>query len=185
MERENRAGCRGKKSAGGGEAMEVESAIVTRRSIRKYKDEVPDEDSVEKILNAGLWAPSGLNNQPWKFKVLRKKAEKNGLTAFTKYKKLIENAPVCVCIFLDKAASYHREKDIMAIGALVQNMMLQAHALGMGSCWIGEILNRKGHVEKYLNVPGDCELMAVLTLGYSDEEVKKGERKTLQSLILP
>jgi len=165
--------------------MEVENAILTRRSIRRYKNTVPEEKDIEKILTAGHWAPSGLNNQPWKLKVLsHSDPEKKGLGAFTKYRQLIEDAPVCICVFLDKSASYHREKDIMAIGALMQNMMLQAHALGLGSCWLGEILNRRAHVEKHLKVSGDCELMAVLTLGYSDEAEKKGDRKPLKSMIL-
>ena len=72
----------------------------------------------------------------------------------------------------------------MAIGACIQNMLLEAYSLGLGSCWLGEILNRKEDVEKLLKIPDDCELMAVVTLGYPDEKVAKPSRKSLKSLLI-
>ena len=163
--------------------MKVEDAIKERRSIRQYNEKVPKEGDIRKILEAGIWAPSGLNNQPWKFKVIEEKGEKDGLAEFTSYGRIIKNAPIAICIFLDKGTMYSREKDTMAIGACIQNMLLQAHALGIGSCWLGEILNRKAKVEKYLKVRSNYELMAIVTLGCSDKK-PTGSRKRLKSFLL-
>ncbi len=144
---------------------------------------MPKDADVKTILNAGIWAPSGLNNQPWKFKVLKKGEGKDEIARFTKYGDIIKRAPVGICVFLDKKTSYNREKDIMAIGACIQNMLLQVYELGLAACWLGEILNRKQDLKKHLKVGPDCELMAVVTLGYADEE-EEGERKDIRTFLL-
>lgn len=163
--------------------MKITSTIKERRSIRQYTRDIPKKKDIKKILEAAIWAPSGLNNQPWKFKVL-KESRKDGLSKFTKYAHVIKNAPLAICVFLDNSATYNRQKDIMAIGACIQNMLLLAHELGLGTCWLGEILNKKEEVQKYLEIDSDLELMAVVTLGYSDEEITKGCRKGLKSFML-
>ena len=163
--------------------MKIEEAIKQRRSIRQYTKEVPKDKDIRKIIEAGIWAPSGLNNQPWKFKTVRGD-QKNNLVKFTKYGDVLKDAPLAICVFLDNGATYNREKDIMAVGACIQNMLLQAYELGLSTCWLGEILNRKEDVEKSVGADSDYELMAVITLGYSDEEVTKGCRKGLKSFIL-
>jgi nitroreductase len=164
--------------------MKIEEAVKRRRSIRQYTESTPKDKDIQTILEAGIWAPSGLNNQPWKFQVIKDKARKDGLAGFTKYGRIIKDAPVVIAVFLDNSATYNREKDILAVGACIQNMLLQAHELGLGTCWLGEILNRRQDVEKYLTIDTDYELMAVVTLGYSDEEVTEGCRKKLKSFYL-
>ena len=164
--------------------MKIEEVVKQRRSIRQYTKQLPKDEDIHKILDAARWAPSGLNNQPWKFKVVKDKKIKDGLVKFTKYGEVIKDAPVLVCVFLDNSATYNREKDIMAIGACIQNMLLQAYELGLGTCWLGEIINKKEEVQRYLGTGPDYELMAVITLGYSDEEVTKSCRKSLKSFML-
>lgn len=161
----------------------VRDAIKERRSIRQYTKRRLRGEDLKSVLEAGIWAPSGLNNQPWKFKVIRED-KKDGLAKFTKYGNVIKRAPSIICVFLDNSATYNREKDIMAIGASIQNMLLRAYELGLGTCWLGEILNKKEAVAKYLEVDSDYELMAAVTIGYSDEEITKGSRKGLKSFIL-
>ncbi|MFC1807446.1 nitroreductase [Candidatus Omnitrophota bacterium] len=163
--------------------MNIQDITKNRRSIRKYTEEIPDQKTIETILEAGRWAPSGLNNQPWRFKVLDG-AEKKGLSQFTKYHHILKSAPIAICVFLDKEASYNYKKDVMAIGACIQNMLLCAHALGLGTCWLGEILNQADGVLKYLKLAkSEYELMAVITLGYPDEK-GLSSRKALKSLII-
>ena len=162
--------------------MKIDQIIRQRRSIRQYTTKMVDDEDIQKVLTAGIWAPSGLNNQPWKFKLIKDGAQKSGLAKFTKYSKVIENAPVVICVFLDGAATYNREKDIMAIGACIQNMLLQAYSLGLGTCWLGEILNKKKDVARFLNLDEDLELMAAVTLGYPDEDITEGCRKIVKNL---
>ena len=72
----------------------------------------------------------------------------------------------------------------MAIGACIQNMLLCAYELGIGSCWLGEILKRKSRVTKYLKIHPRYELMAVVSLGYPLKKPPKGRRKNIKNLIL-
>ncbi len=164
--------------------MDTLDAIRQRRSVRQYKKKLPSENDIKTILEAARWAPSGLNNQPWRFLIIKDKVKKDGLAKFTKYGEIIKDAPLTIVVFIDNADSYNREKDLMAIGACIQNMMLEAYSKGLGACWLGEILNRKKEVIEYLDLNEDLELMAVVTLGYGDEEITKSCRKPLKNLIL-
>jgi len=167
-----------------GHKRDILSIIRERRSTRMYKKKAPPEEEIEKLLEAGRWAPSGLNNQPWRFLVMKDKAKKDGLAEFTRYGNIIKDAPVVIVACMDVADSYNRDKDLMAVGACIQNMLLQAHSMGLGSCWLGEITNRKKDVSSYLKLHQDLELMSVIALGYSDEGVTEGCRKTLKSLMI-
>jgi len=73
-------------------------------------------------------------------------------------------------------------KDLQAIGACMQNMLLAAHSLGLGASWQGEILNRADEVEELLGVPSYYELMAVLTLGYPGGAGQASSRRRLSEL---
>lgn len=72
----------------------------------------------------------------------------------------------------------------MAMGACIQNMLLEAHSLGLGSCWLGEILHRKKEAAAYVKVAANLELMAVISLGFSAEKFKNGKRQSLKSITL-
>ena len=88
-------------------------------------------------------------------------------------------------VCMDIADSYNRDKDVMATGACIQNMLLEAHEIGLGACWMGDpIINRKDKVAKYLKLDEDLEIMAVIILGYSDEDITEGCRKPLSSLMI-
>lgn len=163
--------------------MDLTQAILTRRSIRQYTGEPISPADLETIIQSGIWAPSGMNKQPWKFKVVAGDA-KDGLADFTTYETIITGAQAAICVFLDKTVSYDRDKDLMGIGACIQNMLLQAHALGIGTCWLGEIINQKEKVEQYLNVPDDFELMAMIACGHFEETGIQGSRKPFASFIL-
>ena len=164
--------------------MELDKLILTRRSVRYFKKDMIADEDIQLLLQAAMWAPSGLNNQPWRFRIVSQTAEKDGIAGFTKYAYIIKGAPVSICVFLDNTAVYNREKDILAIGACIQNMLLKAHAIGLGSCWLGEILNQKEQVRQFLKIPEDFELMAVISLGYPKGKQASSSRKKLKSLIL-
>jgi nitroreductase len=164
--------------------MDILDAIRNRRTIRKYKTVMPDDEDIQMILEAGRWAPSGLNNQPWRFKVIQDRDIIKRVSAFTKYGPVVRRAPMLVIVCMDTAVSYNRDKDIMAIGACIQNILLCAHSLGLGACWLGEILNKKEELAEFLDLNEDLEIMAVISLGYPDEVVKQPGRKPLSSLTV-
>jgi len=164
--------------------MEAERAIRTRRSIRVFQDESVGKEDIEGILEAGRWAPSGLNNQPWKLVIVEDKEKTGEISAYTHYRSIVENAPLLIAVFLDIDTSYNRDKDIMAIGAFIQNVLLAIHARGLGAVWLGEILNKKDMVREALQVPKEYELMAVIAVGRPGEEPEEKPRKPLTDLIL-
>ena len=116
--------------------------------------------------------------------VIKDKRIKDGVAKFTKYAQIIKDAPIIICIFFDISDSYNRDKDIMAIGGCIQSMLLCAHSIGLGTCWLGEILNKKEEVERFLKTDSDYELIAVITVGFSDEQITKGCRKPLRELMI-
>ena len=117
--------------------------IKTRRSIRKFTSKAIEDEQLNQIIEAGTWAPSGQNNQPWKIAIIKDHYIKTSLAPLTRYSPIIEGAPVLIAVFLDISLSYDRTKDIQATGACIQNMLLAIHALGLGGVWLGEILKNK------------------------------------------
>ncbi len=163
--------------------MAVYDLIKNRRSIRSFLDKDVSRRQIRKILDAGHWAPSGLNNQPWRFVVVKDKTLKTQISNFTKYSYIIKKANCVILIFLDKNSSYNPIKDAQAIGACIQNMLLCAWDLGIASCWLGEIFNKKIKVNNSLNIKSQYDLMAAIALGYSDKK-SKSKRVSLDKLIL-
>ncbi len=157
--------------------------IKKRRSIREFKKKKVAGPIIEKALEAARWAPSGLNNQPWKFKVLEGE-ERESLAQYTKYNKVIECADKLILVFLDKESSYNHKKDLMAVGAAIQNILLYLHSQGIGTCWLGEILNKAKEVEAKLKTGPQLELAAVIALGIPQKQPSPKKRKSLTEIIL-
>jgi nitroreductase len=162
----------------------VVEAIRTRRSVRQFTREPISDEALDQILESGGWAPSGKNNQPWKFAVIRDPAVKEALAALTHSGFIIRGAPVCIGVLLDHARVYDRTKDVQAIGACIQNMLLTIHTLGFGGVWLGEILKNKEKVGELLGVGRELELMAVVAFGHSAKRSGDGERDPLEKTVL-
>jgi nitroreductase len=156
--------------------MDMFELIKTRRSIRKFTQEAVDGEVIDKIIEAGIWAPSGLNNQPWRFAVIKDNDLKQEISALTHYSKVVVSAKVLIAVFLDTASSYDRTKDLQAIGACIQNMLLYIHSMGLGAVWLGEILKSRKEVLSIVDGPEDFELMAVIALGHPASPGGKGSR---------
>jgi len=163
--------------------MSIFDAIRDRRSIRDFLDKEVTDEQIEQILEAGRWAPSGLNNQPWRFVVIKNEEIKRCVADCTRYSSTIKAANMLIAVFLDSNVMYDRTKDVQSIGACIQNMLLVIHELGLGACWMGEILNQRQDVEKLLEVPDNLELMVVLAIGYPTPGNRTSSRKYLDELI--
>ncbi len=150
--------------------MDILKAIKTRRSIRHYKALPIPDNIINDIIEAGIWAPSGLNNQPWRFILIRSHNKKEQLAQYTSYSRIIKESQVCICVYYHIPSGYNRDKDIMGIGACIQNMLLAVHAKGLGAVWLGQILNQKDKVSTLCELNNDYELMAVIALGYPNEK---------------
>ena len=163
---------------------EVIETILARRSVRSFTDQPVDDEQVRQVLEAGRWAPSGRNNQPWRFVLVRDAEKKGAVAAQTKYSRVIERAPVCVALFLEEAACYDPIKDAQSAGACLQNMLLAAHSLGLGAVWLGEILKNADRVRQALELPPGFLLQAVVALGHPSHRDQRSVRHDLDEFIV-
>lgn len=158
--------------------------IRTRRSVRTFTGQPVTDALIEDVLEAGRWAPSGKNNQPWRFAVIRESGIKERLSGLTHYARVVKAADVLIAVFLDADACYDHTKDVQAAGACIQNMLLAAHSLGLGACWLGEILRNGPEVGRLLQTPKGYELMALLAVGHPKETAHRPPaRKPLSELV--
>ncbi len=162
----------------------VLEAIYSRRSVRHFTNTPVDQKLIWEIIRAGTWAPSGLNNQPWRFVIVRDADKRAQLAELTRYGEILRQAPVAIAVFVDKEAMYHEVKDHQAMGACIQNMLLAIHALGLGGVWLGEILKNADKVREVLDLPDHLELMAVVALGHPAHRKQTSSRKPLEEVIL-
>ena len=159
-------------------------AIYDRRSIRQFEGTPVSRDLIMTALEAASWAPSGLNNQPWRFALLWDQASQEALAALTRYSHILQSASVLIAVFLDKEASYDYTKDCQAVGACLQNLLLALHALDLGAVWIGEILKNKETILEILELPERLELMAVVAVGHPAHRNQSSHRRPLAELIV-
>ena len=164
--------------------MDLLEGLYTRRSVRQYTAQSVEREQLIEIIKAGTWAPSGLNNQPWRFVIIRDAEARSKLSEFTKYRKIIEAAPACIAVFIDGKAMYNDTKDHQAIGACIQNMLLAAHAIGLGAVWLGEILKNADNIRVFLELPLEMELMAVVAVGHPSTGHRTSNRKDIADVII-
>jgi nitroreductase len=160
-------------------------ALHERRSIRKYTDEPVSDEALASILDAGRWAPSGLNNQPWRFLVVKRDDPRHEkLADCTKYARIVKSSAACIAVMLEREAMYSEMKDHQGAGACIQNMLLAVHALGLGAVWLGQIVNDQETSLDALGLsPEKYELQAVIALGHPDQP-GSSDRKPLADLML-
>jgi nitroreductase len=164
--------------------MELIEGIFTRRSVRDFTSEAVRRKDLTEIMKAGTWAPSGLNNQPWRFALIQNKNVLKQLATLTRYQHIIESAAACIAVFIDYNSSYDDVKDHLAVGACIQNMLLAIHALGLGSVWMGELLKNSDKVRSLLDMPEDMELLAVIAIGHPAHRDQESHRKDLSEILL-
>lgn len=160
---------------------EVLRAIRERRSIRVFRPDPIEPEKLEAILEAARWAPSGRNTQPWRFVVVESKEKREELGRVVTQMDMVRTAPITIAVLRDKDAGYDEVKDIQAIGACAQNILLAAHSLGLGACWLGRV--RDPQIEKIIGAKENEELMMLIVIGYPRERPPARERKPLEELV--
>lgn len=150
--------------------MDFEKVIAERYSVRKFEDRHLEKDIIDKILHAGHIAPTGCNNQPQRILVL------NTDEAISKLKECTRShfdAPCAMLICYNKDESWERPYD-GALSAPVDaaivttHMMLEAHNIGVGSCWVMHFNPFK--MREVFNIPENIEPAALLVMGYPHKD---------------
>ena len=158
--------------------MDAVKAILTRRSIRKYTKEKIPMEIIRELIEAAVSAPSAGNQQLWQFIVIDDKNIMNKVPDFHPQAKLIQGADKAILISGDLNLEIAKGYWVLDCGAATQNLLLAAHAKGLGACWLG-IYPRDKRVEeirKLLNIPESVVPFSLVALGYPAEEKGKVER---------
>ena len=165
--------------------MDVFEAVRTRRSIRKYEDKPVEKEKLSKILETARLSPSACNNQHWHFIAVTDKEVREKL--FSAYNRnWFVKAPVVIvaCSTPSKAWSREDGEEYWKVDAAIamQSMVLVAHELGLGTCWIAAFKEDK--VKEALRIPDEVRPVALTPLGYPAEQ--KGpvtERKPIEEIV--
>lgn len=166
--------------------MDALECIATRRSIRKFLDIPVEFEKVGNVLDAGRMAPSAGNLQDWKFILITDEKMRQEIAKACVEQYWIATAPIhiIVCTEPERTRRFYGkmgEKYSLQNGAaVVQNMLLAAHAEGLGSCWVGAFEDEA--VKRLLNIPDDVIVHAIVPLGYADEKVPVPLRFTLENV---
>jgi nitroreductase len=162
----------------------VLEAIRKRRSIREFTGAEIEAGKLRTIVEAGMWAPSRLNNQPWRFVTIRDAAVREQVAQQTHYGHIVRAAAALIAVYLDKDDMYDDVKDYQSAGACIQNMLLAAEALELGGVWLGQILKNKAMVNRILDLGDNLDLMAVIALGFPLHHNQKSTRKGIDKLLV-
>lgn len=153
--------------------------VLSRRSVRRYeKKEIP-KDVLDKILEAGRQAPSAANKQPWHFIVLTDDKVKKELSKGL-FNRFIKDSPVTIVGCAHKDLIVGRWSNISTTIAL-QNMVIAAWAMGVGSCWIGDFNEEK--VKKLLGITAKWKVVALISFGYPAENPQPRKKKPLEKIV--
>ncbi|MBN1376474.1 MAG: nitroreductase family protein [Dehalococcoidia bacterium] len=175
--------------------MDVLSAIRSRRSVRQYKDTPVPDDVLQKVLEAARWAPSWANTQCTRYVVIKDPATKEKLAEMLNKgnpsTEAIKQAPIVIvaCAELGKAGFY---KGVLAtnrddwfmfdVGIAMQNLILAAQSLGLGTVHVGFIPDSK-KVDEIIGVPEGVVSIEMTPLGYPTGETKAPPRKELADIV--
>ena len=182
--------------------MDVFDVIKTRRSVGKFKSDMPPEELLEKILESGTWAPNHHLTEPWKFFVLRGTArdklgdamadglkeslndhesQENKMKIEIERKKPLR-APLIIAVAVSPSDNPKVEEieEIEAVSASVQNMLLTAHSFGLATInRTGDAAYRK-RVKEFFGLKGNERLIGFVYIGYSDIQLPEGSRTSFR-----
>ena len=164
--------CTGNRQSGSDAVLDN---IMTRTSIRQFTAEPVPQDVVEQLLRAGMAAPTAMNSQPWEFVVLNDRDTLDRLAGKLRYAKMLERAPLAIVVcarttFLDREG---REREnifwVDDCAAATENILLAAHALGLGAVWTAAKDDRGAIVRDALGIPEGYATLNVIAIGYPAE----------------
>ena len=158
--------------------MDAIEAILTRRSIRSFRDEPVSEDLIETLLRAAMAAPSAGNQQPWQFVVIRDRAILDAIPTVHPHAKMALEAPLAIVVCGDATLDKHKGFWVQDCAAAVQNLLLAAHASSLGAVWCGVHPNaeREEGFREFLSLPERIVPLALLVIGHPNEEKPPSER---------
>jgi nitroreductase len=168
--------------------MNLLEIIKNRRSIRAFKKQDIPPDIIEKLLEAARWAPSAGNVQPWAFVVVSSQKMKQSLSMAAFGQKTLEEASVVIVVCADEKLAEQsygvRGKSLFCLqdtAAAIQNILLTAYSLGLGSCWIGAF--KEDEIKKAIKAPKEMRPIAMIPIGYPNEAPSARSRRPVSEIM--
>ncbi len=161
--------------------MDALEAVQTRRSVRKYEKREINDEIVKTLLSAAMSAPSAANQQPWEFIVIKDRDMLDGIPAFSPFAKMAAHATLGILICGDTRNLIAPGFWVQDCSAATQNLLIAAHALGLGAVWTGvyptDLMDGRvtGFV-KHCQLPEGVVPLAFVVLGYPAETPPKQNR---------
>jgi nitroreductase len=150
--------------------MNVSETIRKRCSVRQFRDEIIPDDILQRILEAARWCPSPFNTQPWEFIIIKDKETLKEISKYARYSGYLSLVPMAIAVIVPPINSKFSWVESIgeprfAAAMAVQNMMLAAWELGIGTCWVS--IERE-NVAKILDIPDTHFVLTVMPLGYPE-----------------
>ncbi len=167
---------------GGGRIMDLSELMWKRKSIRNFRNEDVPDDLILELIDAARSAPSAGNCQPWHFYVIRNENVKKQLYESAYRQSFLLSAPVLlvVCAVLSRTSGRYGDRGvnlycIQDTAAAVQNLLLRATSLGLGTCWVGAF--DENAARNALNLDKDKRPVAIIPVGYPATDPAKTSRR--------
>jgi len=160
--------------------MDCIERVLTRRSVRKFKNEAVTEEVLNNILEAGRLSPSATNVQPWHFVVARDHKEKDACD-FGGFNRWVTDASfVVVGVYLQSEVMIEK-LSLMDVTIALQNMVIAGWVQGVGSCWMGAFDERK--LRAALNLPDEARIVGAVAFGIPDRNPIQPRKKSLDEIV--
>lgn len=158
--------------------MNVLEAIATRRSIRKFTEEPVSAEKIETMLKAAMAAPSAGNEQPWEFVVMDDKVQLEKVSNLSPYIKMAARSPLSIMVLGNREKEKYPGNWMLDCSAAIQNLLLAAHAEGLGAVWCGlwPEEDRVVAAREVINAPESIIPLAVIVLGHPDQNMPAQDR---------
>ncbi|KKM66591.1 hypothetical protein LCGC14_1479630 [marine sediment metagenome] len=158
--------------------MDAFEAIYGRRSIRRYTDQPVSEGIIEELLKAAMAAPSANNGQPWHFVVMDDRAILDAVPKWHPYASMVKYAPLAIAVCADTRGGKSEAYWVQDCSAATQNLLLAAHAKGLGAVWLGIYPEeeRVKDAQKLLALPEDVIPLAIVALGHPAAQKPPNDR---------
>ncbi|MEW6109356.1 MAG: nitroreductase family protein [Nitrospirota bacterium] len=146
-------------------------AIFSRRSIRKYTSALISKETVNEILEAAMSAPSAGNEQPWHFVIINERNILDEIPSFHPHSLMIKEVSTAILVCGDLQMEKHKGYWVQDCSAATENLLLAAHAKGLGAVWLGVYPRdeRVAGLRKLLSIPRYIIPFSLIPLGYPAE----------------
>ena len=150
----------------------VIDAILKRRSIRRYSGESVDKSKIRELLIAGMYAPSARNQQPWHFLVIEERPLLEKIMEIHPYASMLSGAALAILVCGDETLELSKGYWSVDCAAATQNILLAAHAMGLGAVWLGVYprAERQKGIREIFGFPTNIHPFALISLGYPAED---------------